>query len=93
MPEFKLSLQTLRENILRRKIRIAFIGNISVGKSNVLNSIIGKQILPTKETEITYRGVIIRYKDCELFELYRTKLISKGKGLNQYYYFIDEDKG
>ena len=92
MPEFKLSLETLRENILGRKIRIAFIGNISVGKSTVLNSIIGKHLLPTKETECTYRGVIIRYKDSDYFELYRTKLISKGKGLNQYYYFIDEDK-
>jgi len=92
MPEFKLSLETLRENILGRKIRIAFIGNISVGKSTVLNSIIGKSVLPTKETECTYRGVIIRYKDSDFFELYRTKLISKGKGLNQYYYFIDEDK-
>jgi len=92
MPEFKLSLQTLRENILGRKIRIAFIGNISVGKSTVLNCIIGKEVLPTKETECTYRGVIIRYKNIDSFELYRTKLISKGKGLNQYYYFIDEDK-
>jgi GTPase Era involved in 16S rRNA processing len=92
MPEFKLSLQTLRENILGRKIRIAFIGNISVGKSTVLNCIIGKDILPTKETECTYRGVIIRYKNIDSFELYRTKLISKGKGLNQYYYFIDQDK-
>jgi GTP-binding protein EngB required for normal cell division len=92
MPEFKLSLQTLRENILGRKIRIAFIGNISVGKSTVLNCIIGKEILPTKETECTYRGVIIRYKNIDSFELFRTKLISKGKGLNQYYYFIDEDK-
>ena len=86
MPEFKLSLQTLRENILGRKIRIAFIGNISVGKSTVLNSIIGQAILPTKETECTYRGVIIRYKNINSFELYRTKLISKGTGLNQYYY-------
>ena len=92
MPEFKLSLQTLRENILGRKIRIAFIGNISVGKSTVLNCIIGQDILPTKETECTYRGVIIRYKNIDSFELYRTKLVSKEKGLNQYYYFIDEDK-
>ena len=92
MSEFKLSLQTLRENILGRKIRIAFIGNISVGKSTVLNCIIGKEILPAKETECTYRGVIIRYKDIDNFELYKTKLISKGKGLNEYYYFIDEEK-
>ena len=57
-----------------------------------MNSIIGKKILPTKEIECTYRGVIIRNKNIDCFELYRTKLVSKGKGMNQYYYFIDEDK-
>jgi len=92
MSEFKLSFETLKENILGRKIRIAFIGNIGVGKSNVLNCIIGKSVLPTEETVCTYRGVIVRYKDIDSFELYKTKLISKGKGLNQYYYSIDKDK-
>lgn len=92
LPEFKLSLQTLRENILGRKLRISLIGNISVGKSTVLNCIIGEQILPTKETECTYRGVIIRHKNIPEFELYRTKLVSKGSGVNNYYYFMDDNK-
>ena len=92
MLEFKLSFETLKENILGRNIRIAFIGNIGVGKSTVLNCIIGKPVLPTYETGCIYRGIIIRYKDSDFFELYKTKLISKGKGLNQYYYFINEDK-
>ena len=51
LKEFKISLQTLRENILGRKIRISLIGNISVGKSSVLNCIIGYDILPTKNIE------------------------------------------
>ena len=92
LKEFKISLQTLRENILGRKIRISLIGNISVGKSSVLNCIIGYDILPTKNTECTYRGVIIRHKKDNNFKLYRTKLITRGKGLDQYYYFIDESK-
>ena len=92
LKEFKISLQTLRENILGRKIRISLIGNISVGKSSVLNCIIGYDILPTKNTECTYRGVIIRHKKDNNFKLYRTKLITRGKGLDQYYYFKDEPK-
>ena len=44
---FNLSLQSIRESIIMgKKLRIAFIGNISVGKSTVLNCIIGKDILP-----------------------------------------------
>ena len=87
MENFRISLQSLRENILGKKLRIAFIGNISVGKSTVLNSIIGQEILPTKESECTYRGVILRHKNIENFRLYRTKLITRGTGLDEYYYF------
>jgi predicted GTPase len=82
LKEFRTSLDTLRENLLGRKIRISLIGNISVGKSTVLNCIIGENILPAKETECTYRGVIIRNKNIDNYELYRTKLITKGKGLD-----------
>ena len=92
LKEFKISLQTLRENILGRKLRISFIGNISVGKSSVLNCIIGYQILPTKDTECTYRGVILRHSEDKEFKLYRTKLITRGNGLDKYYYFLDESK-
>jgi len=92
LKEFKISLQTLRENILGRKIRISFIGNISVGKSSVLNCIIGHDILPTKDSECTYRGVILRHRNDKNYKLYRTKLITRGDGLDEYYYFIDESK-
>ena len=92
LKDFKISLQTLRENILGRKIRISFIGNISVGKSSVLNCIIGQNILPTKDSECTYRGVILRHKEDNNYKLYRTKLITRGEGLDEYYYFEDEPK-
>ena len=90
--DFKICLQTVRESILGRKIRIAFIGNISVGKSTVLNSIIGKNILPTSLTECTYRGVILKHKEIDEFYLYRTRLITRGSGSDEYYYFEPEDK-
>ena len=52
--ELNSYLQVIQENILGRKIRISFIGPISVGKSTVLNYIIGQQILPSNKRECTY---------------------------------------
>jgi len=92
MEIFKISLQSLRKNILGKKLRIAFIGNINTGKSTVLNCIIGKDILPIKETECTYRGIIIRHANTEEFKLYKTKLITRGKGLDEYYFLEPEQK-
>ena len=86
----RASYEIMKENILGRKIRIPLIGNISVGKSSVLNCIIGEKILPTKKDECTYRGVILRYKDDDDFKLYRTKLITKGNDFNQYSFFQEE---
>ena len=90
LESFKISLQNLRESIIGRKIRIAFIGNISVGKSSVINSLIGTDILPINDKECTYRGILIRHKEGESFKLYKTKLEKKGKGNDEYYYFIDD---
>ena len=101
LKKFNIALQTVRENIIGRKIRIPFIGNINVGKSTVLNCLIGKNILPTNSKECTYRGVIIRHKEGESFKLYKTELIKKGgnsENLNEhensdvYYYFEDDKK-
>jgi triphosphoribosyl-dephospho-CoA synthetase len=85
-------IQTLTENLYGRKIRVSLIGNISVGKSTVLNAIIGEDILPTKDSECTYRGVIIKHKNIDKFLLYRTKLkiIGKGAGYNEYYNFEED---
>ena len=90
LTNFRISLQTLRENILGRKLRISLIGNISVGKSTVLNCIIGEKLLPTKDSECTYRGVILRYKNEDEFKLYKTKLISRGLGKDEYYFFEEQ---
>ena len=87
-------LQTLNENLYGRKIRISLIGNISVGKSTVLNAIIGENILPTKDSECTYRGVIIKHKNIENFLLYRAKLkiIGSDSRYNEYYNFEEDNE-
>ena len=83
--------KVFRDSILCRKIRIPFIGNISAGKSTVLNCIIGEKILPSKGgSECTYRGIIIKYKDEDEFKLYKTKLNSGATFWN--YSFFQEDK-
>ena len=92
--ELNSSIKIISENLYGRKIRVAFIGNISVGKSTVLNSIIGENILPTKESECTYRGIIIKYKDIDDFLLYRTqpKQIAKGAGYEEYEIFEEDNE-
>ena len=92
LESFNVNLQSLRENIIGRKLRVSFIGNISVGKSTVLNCIIGEEILPVNYDECTYRGVIIRHEEKGPFKLFKTKLIKRGIGSYEYYYFEDEEK-
>ena len=70
-----------------RKIRIAFLGVYSSGKSTIINTLIGKEILPTNNNECTKRGIIIRYHNKDIPELYETKFIEK----NDYYCFKDSN--
>ena len=51
--ELNSLLLSIEEYLFGRKIRISFIGPISVGKSTVLNCIIGEKILPAKMEECT----------------------------------------
>ena len=88
--DFTTELRNLRESIIGRKIRVAFIGNMNVGKSTVLNAIVGEEILPTNCNHHTYRGIIIRHKKGEPFKLYKTRIIKRGAGRDEYYYFEDE---
>ena len=88
---FRRQLAALKEYITNRKLRIVFIGNISVGKSSVINTIIGKEILPTQEGECTYRGVIIRHEDIDEYNLYSTRLVEKGEGFDKFSFFDTEN--
>lgn len=91
--ELNSNLNSLEEYILYKKIRISFIGPISVGKSTVLNCIIGEKILPTKIEECTYRGVIIKHDPyLDDFYLYKakTQIINGGFGLREYTIFTED---
>ena len=72
------------------KIRIALLGLYSSGKSTILNTIIGKNILPTNSNECTKRGIIIRYHNNDIPQLYKTKFIKKEK--LDYYLFEDSNE-
>ena len=68
-----------------KKIRIALLGLYSSGKNTILNNLIGENILPVSSDECTRRGIIIRYHNKNIPELYKTKFIPK----SDYYYFED----
>ena len=93
--ELNSNLRAINENIFGRKIRISFIGQISVGKSTVLNCIIGEKILPTDMTECTYRGIIIKHEpNLNDFYLYKVKsqVINEGGGLLELTNFLEDPK-
>ena len=83
----------INENLFGRKIRISFIGQINVGKSTVLNWIIGERILPTEKSECTYRGIIIKHdpslKDFYLYKV-KAETINNCDGLLEFTNFIEE---
>ena len=86
MKQIVLGYKNLEEYIKNdRKIRIVFLGLYSSGKSTIINSLIGNDILPTSSKECTKRGIIIRYHNEDIPELYKTKFILK----NDYYCFED----
>ena len=86
------SLTAINESLIGTKIRISFIGNISAGKSTIINSIVGQEILPSKDGECTYRAVIIKHRNIKNFKLYKAKLEIVGKETSsEYYNFKEED--
>ena len=90
--ENNIELSVLRDNLYGNKIRIAFIGNISVGKSTLLNCIIGEDILPTDEDDCTFRAIIIKHKNINEFFLYETRETEFGRGSKKYISFVEKDK-
>ena len=78
-------LRRLKKYIKNGKnIYIPFIGGSSVGKSIILNCLIGYSLFPESEGECTTRGIIIKYgKEVELYEV-------KVENENNFYIFEEE---
>ena len=61
LKQYNSSLKSIREDIMGRKIRIALIGNMNVGKTTLMNCIIGKddsqQIVKKILIEELYYGI------------------------------------
>ena len=93
--ELNSYLRVINENIFGRKIRVSFIGPMSVGKSTILNCIIGKELLPMEMKECTYRGIIIKHdpnlKDFYLYKTIVEKVNPEG-GIHEFYNFKEESK-
>ena len=81
----------LNFNLSQNKLRISFIGNINVGKSTVLNSIIGRNILPTDIYECTYRGIFIRHSDSEEYQLFKMKMIRDEQNEEKFYFEVEKN--
>ena len=72
------------------KIRIPTIGCYSSGKSSLINSIIGKNILPVSTEISTNVGIIIKYtKSLDDVLLHQVKLIKSENKMENYFYFQD----
>jgi len=72
------------------KIRIPTIGCYSSGKSSLINSIIGKNILPVSTEISTNVGIIIKYtKSLDEVLLHQVKLIKSENKIENYFYFQD----
>jgi hypothetical protein len=89
MQEMYNNLRTSSNNLTENffKIRIIFDGLICAGKSQVLNCIIGENILPIKEEVYLSRGIILKYQDTNDFYLYKAHLIEKENGSYDSYFF------
>ncbi len=56
-------IHSLKNNIKTNSFNLLFVGQFSSGKSNLINNIIGKKILPVKTTETTSYLTNIQYGD------------------------------
>ena len=86
--DIKNDFEFLKHYIYKdRKIRVPIFGGYSTGKSSLLNSLIGIDILPVGSGICTKRGIIIRNNSKGNYILYKSKFIKKGD-----YHHFEEGK-
>ena len=69
-------------------IFIPFLGESNVGKSTIINGIVGKEILPTYSNECTKRGILIKYIDSDETFIYKANLLEEIDLLGHVNYFF-----
>jgi len=79
--------QPLDKKTIGKKIRIGFIGEKGVGKSTLLNNMIGQEIFPTGKKDFLNKLIILRNKDINNYDFYEVQLKSKKENNDKYYYF------
>ena len=75
---------------LEEKLRIPIIGCYNAGKTSILNSFIGDDLLPVETTENTKEIIFIRYHNFHIPSLLKSNLKKENFGYNRYY--LEEDK-
>ena len=70
-------------------IFIPFLGESNVGKSTIINGMIGKEILQTNSNECTKRGIIIKYINSDDTYISKAKFIKEIDLLGNINYFFN----
>ena len=60
--DYRSQVSSIKEVITRRKLKVAFFGRTSSGKSTVINALLGEKILPTGLGHTTDKFVHIQGK-------------------------------
>ena len=76
---------------ISNNIYIPFLGESNSGKSTIINSIIGKDLLPTNLGVCTKRCVIIKYKNNDDIVMKKLELKTE-EFFNKSYYYFEEKK-
>ncbi|CAD8212879.1 unnamed protein product [Paramecium octaurelia] len=59
----RLNIEQLKKQLKETKVYIVFLGTTSAGKSTFINSLLGQQILPSRNQECTQNVIFIEYNE------------------------------
>jgi len=76
---------------IEEKLRIPVVGCYNAGKSSIINSFIGEDLLPVESKENTKEIIFIRYKNIQNPRLIKSNLKKENYGYIRYYLEIDKN--